>query len=345
MGRVPETRSRRPVHHRQRIGQLDPRRALRRAGASRWSTTVGTFGGTCLNVGCIPTKMYVHPADLARTPEHAAPLGCRPHPRPGPLGDDPGPHLRSDRPDLGGRRALPGGEPEHQPVPAARAASSPTTRLRLDDGTEITADRFVLAAGSRVRIPDVEGLDDTPYETSDTVMRLPELPRTDDHRRSRLRRRGVRPRVLRVRDRGHRGRSQRPRCCDTRTPRSPSRFTRPLGERVDLRLQHELPARARRRRCAASCARRRAARTAPTTLTADVLLLATGRIPNGDRLDLDRTGVALDDDGYVVVDEFQRTTADPASSPSATSARTTSSSTWPTTRPGWSSTTCCTPTR
>ena len=25
----------------------------------------GGFGGTCLNVGCIPTKMYVYPADLA----------------------------------------------------------------------------------------------------------------------------------------------------------------------------------------------------------------------------------------------------------------------------------------
>ena len=26
---------------------------------------MGTFGGTCLNVGCIPSKMFVHPADLA----------------------------------------------------------------------------------------------------------------------------------------------------------------------------------------------------------------------------------------------------------------------------------------
>ena len=25
----------------------------------------GTFGGTCLNVGCIPTKMYVYAADTA----------------------------------------------------------------------------------------------------------------------------------------------------------------------------------------------------------------------------------------------------------------------------------------
>jgi mycothione reductase len=26
----------------------------------------GTFGGTCLNVGCIPTKMFVYAADVAR---------------------------------------------------------------------------------------------------------------------------------------------------------------------------------------------------------------------------------------------------------------------------------------
>ena len=35
----------------------------------------GVFGGTCLNVGCIPTKMFVHPADLAASPGHAARVG------------------------------------------------------------------------------------------------------------------------------------------------------------------------------------------------------------------------------------------------------------------------------
>lgn len=33
------------------------------------------FGGTCLNVGCIPTKGFVHPADLARHARNARPLG------------------------------------------------------------------------------------------------------------------------------------------------------------------------------------------------------------------------------------------------------------------------------
>ena len=36
---------------------------------SGWRVAIieeSTFGGTCLNVGCIPTKMFVFPADLAR---------------------------------------------------------------------------------------------------------------------------------------------------------------------------------------------------------------------------------------------------------------------------------------
>ena len=34
-----------------------------------------TFGGTCLNVGCIPTKMFVFPADIARTAQGGPGLG------------------------------------------------------------------------------------------------------------------------------------------------------------------------------------------------------------------------------------------------------------------------------
>jgi mycothione reductase len=38
------------------------------------------------------------------------------------------------------------------------------------------ADQFVLAAGSRPVIPPVPGLASVPYHTSDTIMRLGELP-------------------------------------------------------------------------------------------------------------------------------------------------------------------------
>ena len=40
-----------------------------------------------------------------------------------------------------------------------------------------------------------------------------------------------------------------------------------------------------------------------------VLLVATGRTPNGDTLDLERGGIEADDDGLIIVDEYQRTSA------------------------------------
>ena len=272
-----------------------------------WSIALvegGTFGGTCLNVGCIPTKMYVHPADLARTPEHAAPLGV---------------DLTMDRVRWGEIRDRIFGRID--PISAAgeryRAESRNIalfrqharfvgeSRLRLDDGTEITADRFVVAAGSRVRIPTIDGLDDTPYETSDTVMRLPELPGSMiivgagyvaaefAHVFSAY---GTAVTVV--------GRSDA--LLRHEDAEISSRFTQALGERVDLRLQHTV--REARRADSGAITLDLEGPGGTTTVTADVLLVATGRIPNGDRLDLDRTGVARDDDGYVVVDEFQQTT-------------------------------------
>ena len=35
----------------------------------------GVFGGTCLNVGCIPSKMLIYAADVADTIRHASKYG------------------------------------------------------------------------------------------------------------------------------------------------------------------------------------------------------------------------------------------------------------------------------
>ncbi len=49
--------------------------------------------------------------------------------------------------------------------------------LQVGD-VELRAERFVLAVGSRPRVPSVSGLDGVPYFTSDTIMRLGALPRS-----------------------------------------------------------------------------------------------------------------------------------------------------------------------
>ena len=70
------------------------------------------------------------------------------------------------------------------------------------DGRKISAPQIVVAAGARPTVPDIDGLDSVGYHTSDTVMRLDELPaRMGNHRRG-IHRRGAGPRLLRLRDGG-----------------------------------------------------------------------------------------------------------------------------------------------
>ena len=138
----------------------------------------GTFGGTCINVGCIPTKMFVYPADLARSPSESGRLGVdlelrmvhweeirdRIFGRIDPISEDGERHRERRAPT--------------SPCFARAARFVGPHRLQVGADQVITADRFVLGAGSRVVLPDLPGLDSVDYHTSDTVMRLPALPQS-----------------------------------------------------------------------------------------------------------------------------------------------------------------------
>ena len=140
----------------------------------------GTFGGTCLNVGCIPTKMYVYAADVANTITHAARYGIdatldgvrwpdirdRVFGRIDPISAD-GKDYRANGPNT---TAFLG-----------HATFTGPRRLRIDAGDdagdEITADQIVIAAGARATVPIAVSASGVAFHTSDTVMRLDELPK------------------------------------------------------------------------------------------------------------------------------------------------------------------------
>ncbi len=263
----------------------------------------GTFGGTCLNVGCIPTKMYVYPADLAHTPDHAGPLGVE---LGRPVVDWPairdrifGRVDRISRDGEQGRRDDP-----DITVLTAEARFTGPRRLRVGEDT-IVAERVVIAAGSRPVIPTVPGLADVGYHTSDDIMRLGSLPRSMvilgggyvaaefAHVFAAF---GTEVTVV--------NRSQR---LLSRQDRDVAeRFTDEIGRRLDLRLGSTIDRLVPRPGGGVLAT---IAGDTPGEVGADVLLIATGRRPNGDRLDLGTAGVAVDDDGFVVVDPYQRTTA------------------------------------
>ncbi|HLN06066.1 MAG TPA: FAD-dependent oxidoreductase, partial [Acidimicrobiales bacterium] len=112
------------------------------------------FGGTCLNRGCIPSKMLVHTADVADTVRDAERFGVHAH-----LDgvDWPAVHDRIwNRLD-----PLPGSASRYREGRGiavyhedARFVGDKTLEV---GGETITGERFVLAAGARTIIPDLPG--------------------------------------------------------------------------------------------------------------------------------------------------------------------------------------------
>src|SRR3954463_13088013 len=117
----------------------------------------GTFGGTCLNVGCIPTKMFVYAAEVAEYIRQSSRYGI----------DSTLDKVRwTDIVDRVFGRIDPiaaGGAEYKRGLPNVRVYASHTRfgptqpdgryTLRTDAGDEFTADKVVIAAGSRVNIP------------------------------------------------------------------------------------------------------------------------------------------------------------------------------------------------
>ncbi|HYO86328.1 MAG TPA: mycothione reductase [Dermatophilaceae bacterium] len=268
----------------------------------------GTFGGTCLNVGCIPTKMFVYAADVATTARDSARYGI-------------------DAQVLGVRwpdirdRVFGRIDPISQAGLSYRSAGPDTTavlgsarfvgdrRLAVDllnGGTQLLqGEQVVLAAGSAPRIPPSISASGVPYHTSDTVMRVPELPQRVvivgggyiacefAHLMSAL---GSSVTLV-VRG------DALLRHLDGDISR---RFTAVGERRWDVRLRAEV--------CTLG-----GSGTEPadiqiglddgSSLVADLLLVATGRSPNTDDLELPTGGVAVHPDGRVAVDRYGRTTA------------------------------------
>jgi len=265
------------------------------------------FGGTCMLRGCIPTKMLVHPADVAETARHAARIGVDAHVD-GVRWIDIRDRVfgRIDPMAESGRRYREG-QP-HVTVLAGdgRFTADKEMVVTLPAGREqtITADRFVIAAGARPMVPDVRGLDDVRFETSDTIMRIDAVP-------ERLVIWGggfISAELAHVF--GAFG-SQVTIVC--RSDRLLSHhddeiaqlFTEIASNRFDVRLRSAIVGVAEQRDTKLVAVQGPDGRIAK--IDADCILVATGRIPNSDQLGLHRTAVKLDEEGFVVTDPTLQT--------------------------------------
>jgi mycothione reductase len=263
----------------------------------------GVFGGTCLNVGCIPTKMYVWAADVAEAVRTSARYGVDASIDKVRWADIRDRIFgRIDPISAGGREYRIERSPNVTVYEGHAAFTGPRT-LSVDGTTELTADQVVVAAGGRPAVPRAIIESGLPYETSDTVMRLDTQPERlvivgggyiaaeFAHVFSAL---GTQVTVV---VRGSRMLRSHDETISTA-------YTELISQRLDVRLATQV------REVTGRPGALRVALDDGSEVAADALLVATGRIPNGDRMNLGAAGIATHSDGRIEVDRFQRTSAD-----------------------------------
>ncbi|GAB3275594.1 mycothione reductase [Parasphingorhabdus pacifica] len=271
--------------------------------------TNDAYGGTCLNVGCIPTKMFVHTADVASAPSAGDRLGVDLE-----LRDVRWQEIRDrifgriDTISAGGRRYR---VEDNANVTvfegSARFTGVKQLTVELSTGPEtITADRVVVAAGGRPTIPEIPGCSDVGVHTSDTVMRLEQLPQRMiimgtgfvgaefAHVFSSL---GVDVTMI-----GRSGRALRSEDVDVS-----ERFTDIAAQSWDLRLDRK---EVRVERVDGLVRLHLEGSEGAEVVEAEELLVAVGREPNSDLLDATAGGMETAENGKIKVDAHQRTSVD-----------------------------------
>ena len=145
------------------------RRALRVAMIERT-----TIGGTCVNVGCIPSKALLAAAEARDS--------ARAHRFPG-ISTEAGPVDFSEL--IAGKREIVEGMRQRKYVDLAheygielidgdaRFVEGPVLDI---DGRRLQAAHYLVATGSEPHVPDISGLRDSGYLTSTTAMELDHLP-------------------------------------------------------------------------------------------------------------------------------------------------------------------------
>ncbi len=137
----------------------------------------GTIGGTCVNVGCVPSKTMIRAAEALHGARAA-------HRFPGLAGEAnvaDWPALITAKDDLVSslrQKKYVDLLPEYNGIAYQEGPARLNGQGVMVNGAEIPAGKIIIATGSSPALPDIPGVADIPYLTSTTALELPELPRS-----------------------------------------------------------------------------------------------------------------------------------------------------------------------
>ena len=299
---------------------LDVANAAANQGQSVAVVEKGRLGGTCLNRGCIPSKKLLYHADVLETIESAGEF----HIDAGVNDVDFAEMVREVNEDVWSdaesiRRGLESSSQHELFDGEGRFVDDRTLEVvdGEDVGAELRAETVLIAAGTRPLVPPIEGIKDVDYLTSREALQLEAPP---DH--------------LVIVGGGYIAAElghffgtfgsevtiigRRPTLLPTADDEVAAAFTERFADRFTVHTGHE--ATAVHRDADGVTVEARPYEYSPEAgliegaealnVTGDELLVAAGRVPNTDLLNLEATAVETDDRGFVETDEYLRTTAE-----------------------------------
>jgi mycothione reductase len=263
----------------------------------------GPMGGTCLNVGCVPSKMLIYPADVITIFNEAQQLGVR------------GSVSPVDFKTIMKRMHTLVNHDSHQQ--ANGVLETPNLKwfnqqgefisdytMQIGEST-IQADKVFIVSGSRPSIPKFKGLETVDYLTSDTVLQLETQPKSIiivgggyvgaeyAHFFS-----GIGTKTKLIGRNVHLVPEEEQEISDL--------LRSELSKRIKIYVNSEVVEVKQEGNVKIVVARDRFDGKLQE-FQAEALMIATGRVSNSDILKPEKTGVKLDERGFVRVNEFLET--------------------------------------
>ncbi len=265
-----------------------------------------SIGGTCLNTGCIPSKLLLHSADVVEIIKTANLFGINVEKFSidfQKIVERVTSIIDSDSNDI--RKSLINSE---NPKLFASECRFVDDKVLLVGAEKISSGTILIAAGTRPRIPNIKGLNTTNYVTSNEALRLREQPKVLTiigggyiaaelgHFFGSL---GTKINII------HRGSYLLPK----EDEEISKKFTEVFSKKYNLYLDSTPDLVTKKSDKFVVSFKGSDANNYPE-IESDQLLIAAGRVPNSDSLDLPKTGVEISDDGYIKVDGTLTTNID-----------------------------------
>ena len=263
----------------------------------------GPLGGTCLNRGCIPSKILIHSAEVAETIRNAGKFGIKVN------------GFEVDFASIVERASKIVDEDSKNIEKSIKEAENYTlfkqeakfvgNKILQVGNEQITSDRIVIAAGTRSMVPPIAGLKEVEFMTSDEALRITKLPKSMiiigggyiaaelAHFFGAL---GCEITIIEFNDY----------MLTSADAEIYKKFTEVFSKKYKVILGHAVSKVYKEGEMFVVDAQNKNTKEI-VKFSAEKLLIATGRVPNSDILDVAKSRIATDRKGYIATNEFLET--------------------------------------